>query len=197
MTLAFSQSCENNKEPLLSLLKPLFAHSTRVLEIGSGTGQHAVHFAAAMPQLLWQPSDRSDYDEDLALRCSQSQLANLLPPIHFDVTQPWLLEPVDAVFTANTLHIMSWGEVESFFQGVGQLLKPQGLACVYGPFNYHGNYTSASNTQFDQWLQSRDPLSAIRDFEKINALAQQAGLSLQADHEMPANNRCLVWKKNA
>ncbi|MCR8922034.1 class I SAM-dependent methyltransferase [Dasania sp. GY-MA-18] len=195
MTLAFSQSCENNKDPILAVLKPLFANTKRVLEIGSGTGQHAVYFAAAMPQLQWQPSDRSDYDEDLEQRCAQSQLSNLLTPIHFDVAQHWLLDPVDAIFTANTLHIMSWDEVQRFFAGVAELLENNGLVCVYGPFNYHGDYTSASNAQFDQWLQSRDPLSGIRDFEKVDALAQQAGLQLLADHEMPANNRCLVWKK--
>lgn len=195
MTLASSQSCENNKASILAVIQPLLVSTKRVLEIGSGTGQHAVYFAEAMPHLDWQPSDRFDYPADLEQRCQQSHLSNLLKPIHFDVAQRWLLDTVDAIFTANTLHIMSWSEVEVFFKGAGEFLPVNGLIASYGPFNYNGHYSSDSNAQFDQWLKARDPLSGIRDFEKVNALAQQNGLLLQSDHLMPANNRCLIWKK--
>ena len=195
MPLAFSQACENNKEPILAVLKPLFADKSSVLEIGSGTGQHAVYFSQAMPHLTWQPSDRPDYFDDLSLRCEQAQLNNLLHPIHFDVTNPWQLSPVDAVFTANTLHIMSWQEAIQFIHSAGNFLQPGGLLCAYGPFNYKGAYTSDSNAQFDAWLKRRDPLSGIRHFETLCEHALQSSLHLVDDHPMPANNRCLVWQK--
>lgn len=195
MPLACSQACENNKAPILAIIKPLFAELKQVLEVGSGTGQHAVYFAEQMPELQWQPSDRKAYLGDLSQRCKQSQLTNLAEPIAFDVSQHWLLEEVDGVFSANTLHIMSADEVEDFFAGAGGILKPTGLLCVYGPFNYGGTYTSESNRQFDQWLKQRDPLSGIRDSEWVNELASNQGLSLEADHPMPANNRLLVWRK--
>lgn len=197
MPLACSQACENNKAPILAIIKPLFAELKQVLEVGSGTGQHAVYFAEQMPELQWQPSDRKAYLSDLRERCKLSQLANLAEPIAFDVSQHWLLEAVDGVFSANTLHIMSADEVEDFFAGVGEILKPAGLLCVYGPFNYGGSYTSESNRQFDQWLKQRDPLSGIRDSEWVKELAANQGLSLQADHSMPANNRLIVWRKSA
>lgn len=193
--LTFSQACENNKDPILAVLQPLLVGTKLVFEIGSGTGQHAVHFASAMPHLIWQPSDRVGYQESLALRCQQSSLKNMLAPIDFDVAQHWQIDPVDAVFTANSLHIMSWNEVKHFLTGVGDRLQAGGLFCVYGPFNYQGQYSSASNAQFDQRLKDRDPLSGIRDFEAVDQLAQLAGLTLLVDNKMPANNRCLIWQK--
>ncbi|MGK0440646.1 MAG: hypothetical protein ACJA0N_000441 [Pseudohongiellaceae bacterium] len=193
--LTFSQACENNKDPILAVLQPLLVGTKLVFEIGSGTGQHAVHFASAMPHLIWQPSDRAGYQESLALRCQQSSLKNILAPIDFDVSQHWQIDPVDAVFTANSLHIMSWNEVKHFLTGVGDRLQAGGLFCVYGPFNYQGQYSSASNAQFDQRLKDRDPLSGIRDFEAVDQLAQLAGLTLLVDNKMPANNRCLIWQK--
>ena len=195
MPLAFSQACENNKEPILNAISPFLASVKRVFEIGSGTGQHAVYFAEKLPYLQWQATDRHDYLPDLKARCLQSGLSNLLTPFAFDVEQPWLFDDTEAIFSANSLHIMSWGEVEHFFMGVGSVLKQGGYCCIYGPFNYNGAYTSESNAGFDQWLKNRDALSGIRDFEAVNALAEEAGMRLCLDNAMPANNRCLIWKK--
>jgi cyclopropane fatty-acyl-phospholipid synthase-like methyltransferase len=169
-----------------------------VLEIGSGTGQHAVHFAAHLPHLSWQPSEVAALLPALAERVRLEGSPNLRSPIALDVrATPWPHAEADAIFSANTLHIMGWNEVEDFFRGVGTALGPGGVLCVYGPFNYQGRYTSASNAQFDAWLKTRDPHSALRDFEAVNARAVAQQLLLTADHAMPANNRTLVWRRPA
>ena len=184
---------------ILAVLQPLFSSaecsSIFVLEVGSGTGQHAIHFAQALPHLQWQPADRSDNIAGITAWREWAALDNVLPPLLLDVNQPWPLPSAQNIFSANTLHIMSWNEVQKFFTGVGAVLAPGGILCVYGPFNYGGQFTSDSNAQFEQWLKARDSLSGIRDFEAVNSLAQAQGLSLLADNPMPANNRCLVWKK--
>ena len=195
MQRPFSQACENNKAAILAVLKPLFASVDKVLEIGSGTGQHAVYFAEQLPHLQWQAADQQDYIAGIESWLEFAGLPNTLPPLVLDVNQPWPITSVPAIFSANTVHIMSWLEVEQFFAGLASVLQAGGVFCLYGPFNYQRRYTSDSNARFDQWLQQRDPLSAIRDFEAIEQLAQQAGLKLLADHAMPANNRCLVWQK--
>lgn len=196
MNKPFSPSCENNKRPILSVLRQSFAAAGSVLEIGSGTGQHAVFFAESMPWLAWQPSDRAENLPGIRAWCEDVSLPNLLVPIELDVAAlPWPALRVDAVFSANTAHIMHWPEVETFIAGVGAVLPKGGTFCLYGPFNYAGRYTSDSNAQFDTWLRQRDPSSGIRDFEAIERLARDAGLRLAADHEMPANNRTLVWRK--
>jgi SAM-dependent methyltransferase len=198
MNKPFSQACENNKRPILAVLRTAFASVDSVLEIGSGTGQHAVFFAAEMPWLRWQPSDCAENLPGIRAWCRDAALANLLPVLELDVTRPvWPVDAAAAVFSANTAHIMSWAAVELFFAGVGARLRPGGVFCLYGPFNYDGQYTSASNQQFDAWLQARDPRSGIRDFEAVAALAQRAGLAPAADHAMPANNRLLVWRRPA
>lgn len=189
-------ACERNRQPILEKLQPLLADVTSVLEIGSGTGQHAVYFAAQMPHLQWQPSDRAENLPGIALWRQDSGLENLLPALQLDVTKPWPLEQTDAIFSANTLHIMGWQAVEAFFAGVGRHLSAGGWLVIYGPFNYAGRYSSDSNAAFDQWLKARDPQSGIRDFEAVNALAEKAGLALESDHAMPANNRLLVWHKH-
>ena len=166
-----------------------------MLEIGSGTGQHAVHFAAAMPWLAWQCSDRADNLPGIAAWRDEAALANTPPAIELDVDGPWPKNGFDAVFTANSLHIMGWPQVEAFFAGVGKVLQEDGLLIVYGPFNYGGEFTSDSNRAFDQWLKDRDPASGIRDFEAVDALARAIGLALVEDNAMPANNRALVWQK--
>lgn len=197
-----SEACERNKGPILEVLRRAFADSRRVLEIGSGTGQHATYFSTHLPHLGWQPSDRGEYLPILR-RCLQPQRpANLLEPMELDVrAHPWPFEGIDAVFTANTLHIMDWPAVQALFRGIGTVLggaaardvaRPA-VVCVYGPFRYGGRYTSDSNVAFDRFLQDRDPLSGIRDFEAVDALARSEGLYLQADHAMPANNQLLVW----
>ncbi len=192
----FSESCVQNRAPILAVLRDVFADRSHVLEIGSGTGQHAVDFGAELPHLRWQTADVPHYHPGIHAWLDEAALPNVLPPIALDVNQTaWRSGRYDAVFSANTLHIMSWPEVEQFFEGVGTVLAPGGVLTVYGPFNYHGAYTSESNARFDAWLKTRDPASGVRDFEAIETLARAQGLVLQQDVAMPANNRTLVWRK--
>ncbi|TQM16711.1 uncharacterized protein DUF938 [Pseudoxanthomonas sp. 3HH-4] len=191
----FAPSCERNQGPILEALLRHFAGTHRVLEIGSGTGQHAVHFAAAMPWLSWQASDRTDNLPGIARWRDDAGLPNTPPAIELDVDGPWPDATFDAVFTANSLHIMGWTQVRAFFAGIAAVLEGGGLLVVYGPFNYGGDFTSDSNRAFDQWLKDRDPASGIRDFEAVDALARGIGLVLVEDNAMPANNRCLVWRR--
>ncbi|HLY52437.1 MAG TPA: DUF938 domain-containing protein [Steroidobacteraceae bacterium] len=196
--LAHSEACERNKGPILAVLTGALAAERCVLEIGSGTGQHAVYFAQHLPHLEWQPSERPGELAGLAERIRLEGPPNLQPAIELDVrARPWPVGSVDAVFSANTLHIMAWEAVEDFFRGVGAVLRRPGVLCVYGPFRYGGEYTSASNADFDRYLHLRDPASGIRDFEALAALASAQGLALAADHAMPANNRTLVWRRPA
>lgn len=193
--LPLSEACERNKDPVLGILRGAFASSRRVLEIGSGTGQHAVYFARHLPKLRWQPSDTGDSIGALRARIEQEGTANIAPPVLLDVrSHPWPVTDIDSIFSANTLHIMSWEAVREFFRGVGALLATGGVLCVYGPFRYAGRYTSESNAAFDRYLQERDAASGIRDFEAVNELAQQESLELVGDHDMPAHNRTLVWR---
>ena len=191
----FAPSAERNREPILAVLRHHFAEVARVLEIGSGTGQHGVYFAMKMPWLTWQCSEREEHLPGIRQWLEEAMLPNTPPPIALDVDGEWPSQHFNAVFSANTLHIMGWAAVENFFRGVGALLGPRGSLVVYGPFNYEGRYTSDSNREFDGWLKARDPQSAIRDFEAVDALAREQGLLLIDDVAMPANNRCLVWRK--
>lgn len=192
----FSESCEQNREPIMAVLRKHFADRSHVLEIGSGTGQHAVYFGAELPHLRWQTADVPLHHAGIQLWLADAKLPNVLPPLALDVNQTgWREGRYDAVFSANTLHIMSWPEVEKFFEGVGAVLQTDGILAVYGPFNYAGRYTSESNARFDAWLKARDPASGVRDFEAVDALARAQGLILQQDIAMPANNRTLVWRK--
>lgn len=194
-TLPFSEACERNKDPILEKLRVHFAGATRVLEIGSGTGQHALHFAAALPQLVWQTSEVPGQDEAVRARLAAHPLPNVLAPLALDVRGAWPAGPFDAIFSANTLHIMGWPEVEAFFRGAGRLLSGGGTLAVYGPFRYCGTFTSRSNADFDRMLRDRDAASGIRDFEDVDRLAAQAGLEFQRDVTMPANNQLLVWHR--
>jgi cyclopropane fatty-acyl-phospholipid synthase-like methyltransferase len=194
--LPISEACERNKEPILGVLRERFAHRVQVLEIGSGTGQHAVHFARHLSHLVWHPTEQLQYLSDLAARIESEGTPNLRAPTVLDVRQSvWPISSVDAIFTANTLHIMSWAEVEAFFQGVGRVLTPGGVLCIYGPFRYEGRYTSDSNRAFDAMLQERDPLSGLRDIHALTGLGRPLGLELAADHDLPAFNRLLVFLK--
>ena len=190
----FSDSCERNKEPILEVLRETFDQPGEVLEIGSGTGQHAAYFAAALPYLQWQPSDLPASHSGILAWLEHARLPNLLPPLELDVSGDWPGRTFDYVFSANTLHIMGWPEVVLFFAGTREMLRSGGRLVVYGPFNYGGEYTSESNARFDEWLKSRDSRSGIRHFEEVDALAQCAGLHLLMDRAMPANNRILVWE---
>ncbi len=193
----FSEACERNKESILNTIKPYLNYSKSLLEIGSGTGQHAAYFASAMPQLTWQTSDLRENHPSIIAWIESSELNNLRKPFTLDVSSRyWDIEPVDAIFTANTAHIMSWDSVKSMFSGVGKNLKPGGHFLIYGPFNVAGKFTSESNEKFNLWLQQQNPDSAIRDYEDILSHARHNGLSLIERHQMPANNMLLAFQKN-
>lgn len=195
--LTYSEACARNQAPILARLAPLLAESRRLLEIGSGSGQHAAHFASSLPQLSWQPTELDVYLESLAANLQRHGGDNILPPRVLDVTAPhWPGAPYDAVFTANTLHIIGWTEVEALISGVGRVLQRGGLLCIYGPFRYGGHYTSDSNGEFDRWLRCRDPRSGIRDFEAVDTLAAAEGLVLEHDFAMPANNQLIIWRRD-
>ncbi|MDO9467597.1 MAG: DUF938 domain-containing protein, partial [Thiobacillus sp.] len=163
---------------------------------GSGTGQHAVYFAPALPHLVWQTADVPPHHAGIRAWLDDAALPNVRPPLALDANDAaWHGGRYDAVFSANTLHIMSWPEVERCFSGIGAVLESGGALVIYGPFNYNGAYTSASNARFDAWLKARDPASGVRDFEAVDALARAQGLILQQDIAMPANNRTLVWRR--
>ena len=194
----FAESSEQNKHAILGVLQDEFAQVQNVLEIGSGTGQHAVFFAAQLSHLRWHASDVVENLPGITLWLSEYRGNNLSGPYALDVTQAaWPLDQVDAVYSANTAHIMHWPAVQAMFTGIGQILQQGGLFCLYGPFNYHGAYTSESNARFDAWLKARDPLSGVRDVDDLGELGAGAGLQLVRDHPMPANNRTLVWEKIA
>jgi cyclopropane fatty-acyl-phospholipid synthase-like methyltransferase len=196
MVKSYVEACERNRAPILEVLRVELAGRSRLLEIGSGTGQHAVYFAAEFPGLVWQTSDLVENHADIRAWLSEAGLPNVLPPLALDVcNDDWPTESYDAVFSSNTAHWMSWPEVECLFSGVGKVLQPDGVFCLYGAFNYRGEYTSESNARFDRWLMARDPSSGIRDFEALDALARAAGMALENDYEMPANNRTLVWSR--
>lgn len=195
MIKPFSQACENNKGPILEVLKTVFNKTKSVLEVGSGTGQHSVFFAEQLPHLQWYTSDRRINHEGINLWHKEANLTNLHGPLELDLNYAWPVNNVDAIYTANTFHIVSWQLVEQFFKGISTHLVSQGVVCIYGPFKYQGQFTSASNEEFDRFLTQRDPFSGIRDFEAIEQLATQAGLTLISDTAMPANNQLLVFKR--
>ena len=197
MDKPFAPACERNKAPILEALRERFADRRQVLEIGSGTGQHAVHFAAALPHLQWKCSELAENLPGLRLWLYEVALPNLPPPQVLDVTQPLPEGPWDAVFSANTLHIMGWSEVERLFDGLALRLPLHGLLTVYGPFNIGGRFTSDSNQRFDQQLRSADPRRGIRDLEAVDALAERAGLTLLDQRDMPAHNLCVCWQRVA
>ena len=192
----YSGACDQNREPILSVLETLLANAKTVLEIGTGTGQHAVYFGEKLPHLLWQCSDQAQYHEGIQSWLNEAALANVLPPLALNVSEDhWPESQYDAIYSANVMHIMHWQNVVDLFVSGAKCLKEDGLMICYGPFNYEGKYTSQSNANFDQSLKMRDPESGIRDFEALQKLANENGLSFVQDIEMPANNRILVWRK--
>jgi cyclopropane fatty-acyl-phospholipid synthase-like methyltransferase len=194
----YSEACERNRDPILQVLRDDFAQARSVLEVGSGSGQHAVYFARHLPHLTWHTSDAVVYHAGIEAWIADSGLSNVKHPLTLDVRDtPWPLVSVDAIFSANTLHIMDSDCVEAFFRGAARLLPVGGMLAIYGPFNYGGRFTSASNARFDADLRARGVGSAIRDFEAVNALARHIGLALVRDVEMPANNRTLVWRRES
>lgn len=197
LTIPFSAACERNKDPILEVLRPHFENIADVLEVGSGTAQHALHFAEHCPNLRWQTSDQSQYLEGICAQLQNSDASNVLAPICLDVEQrDWgnLDKRYEAIYSANTLHIMNQEQVTAFFAGLPNVVQAGSLLMLYGPFKYGGEFTSASNASFDQTLRARGVGSAIRDFEWADQLASAEGFELLADHAMPANNQCLVWR---
>lgn len=196
MQKPFAESCVQNQQVILDVLKTLFTRPGEVLELGSGTGQHAVFFAQHLPHLGWQPSDLADQHVGMQMWLDEAGHERIRLPLEIDVDYgPWPVTDVDYVFTANTTHIISAAQVENMFRYVAASMASGGLFAQYGPFNYNGEYTSESNARFDQWLKQRDPNSCIKDFEKLQCLAEENNMTLYKDIEMPANNRILVWKK--
>lgn len=194
--LPYSQACENNKAPILEKLQAIFTAPGKVLEIGTLTGQHAVHFAQAMPHLQWQPSDHPEAADLCRPRLEQAALPNMLPVVELDVGDTnWPVDTFKWAFSANTAHIMAWSEVERMFRGIGERLPEDGAFCLYGPFNNRGEYSSDSNRRFDQHLKSQAAHMGIRDLVDICALAESAGMTLAENYPMPANNRLLVFQR--
>lgn len=190
-------SCARNREPILAVLRRHFADRRRVLEIGSGTGQHAVFFAAELPHLIWQASDRLENLAGIQAWLDEAALGNTPAAMPFDVGDAWPVRRFDAVFSANTLHIMSWPEVGRLFAGLPGVMADDFTLVIYGPFNHDGRYTSESNAAFDAWLKQGGVQRGLRDLDAVDALAAQAGLKLIEDCPMPSNNRCLVWHRAA
>lgn len=196
MNKPYAASCEQNQQVILDVLKTLFVASGNVLEIGSGTGQHAVFFSEHFPDLIWQPSDLEAEHVGMKMWLDEVEHKRIQAPLMLDVDMPkWTIDKKDYIFTANTTHIMSAQQTEKMFKHIGGCLKTDGLFVQYGPFNYNKKYTSESNANFDVWLKQRNPLSCIKDFETIETLAAENNMHLFKDIEMPANNRMLVWQK--
>lgn len=196
MDKPFSQACINNRGPIADILERVFANKRDILEIGSGTGQHAVWFASKMSHLCWQTSDQVQNHAGICQWLDEYPLPNLLAPISLNVlTDPWPNRSYDGIYSANTAHIMPWEAVVAMFAGVGERLLSSGVFCLYGPMKYRGELDAQSNVQFDRMLQQQFPHQGIREFHDINRLALEAGLVLLEDVAMPANNRFLVWQK--
>jgi SAM-dependent methyltransferase len=193
----FADACERNRGPILQVLRQWFTQPGSVLEIGAGTGQHAVHFAAHLPHLQWQPTDCAANLAGIGEWVSEAALPNLRAPLQLDVRdREWPVQTVDYAYSANTAHIMGWPEVELMFAGIARVLRPGGVFCLYGPFNRDGQFTSESNRAFDASLRARDPRMGIRDDQALHSLARQHGMTFATEHAMPANNRVLVWKRS-
>lgn len=201
--LPFSQACENNKQPILEVLQQELKNSHHVLEVGSGTGPHSVYFAPRLTHLHWQTSDVYANHAIINAWHAAYPAPNLYAPLSFDVASDsipinkTINAPYDAVFTANTLHIMSWSLVTRLFETVGDMLPLEGKLIIYGPFNENGRYSSESNRQFDYSLRQRDSNSGIRALEDITAVAEKQHLLLINRYKMPANNEILVFRKSA
>ncbi len=194
--LPYSPACEENKRPILAVLTQWLTEPGALLEIGSGTGQHAVFFAPALPHLTWQPSDKADFLPAAAAWVRRYPAPNLLPPLELDVSMDvWPVTAADAVYAANVTHIMHWPDVQRLFQGVSRLLPEGGLFILYGPFG-HGEHTAASNRQFDSGLRMRDPGMGVREIVDLEREAAANGLTPAGRHDMPRDNQILVWRKS-
>ena len=197
MNKPYSEACDENKVPILAVIGSLFKDAGTLLEVGTGTGQHAAFFAAALPRLTWQTSDIPAHLPGIRLWLDEAGLPNLPPPLALDVTADWPAGPFDGVFSANTAHIMGEPEVAAMFRGVGRVLTPGGRFALYGPFSVGGRHRSGSNARFDAWLRERDPRMGVRDLDHLRRLGEESGLELVDDVPMPVNNQTLIWEKVA
>ena len=196
-TISFSSAAERNRQPILDQLQVLIPHHGSVLELGSGTGQHAVFFTQQLPDLLWQPTDREENLAGLSARFEAEGNDNILPPLQLDVIyDSWPGYIYDAAFSANTAHIMPWDAVVAMFTGVSAHLDIHARFCLYGPFNIDNCFTSQSNAHFDASLRARDSRMGIRDMAMIESLADLHDMRLEFKLAMPANNFILVFKKS-
>ena len=194
----YAESCERNQRPILEVLTQEFSDIRTVLEVGSGTGQHAIFFGARLPHLVWQTSDLAHAHAGILTWLAEAKLDNVRPPLAIDVNDDdWGIDSVEAIYTANTMHILSWKSISRMFAGFGKILAPSARVALYGPFRFDGQYTSESNAAFDRHLRSRDPLGGIRDFESLDELAQRQGLRLRHNYSLPSNNQILVWGRDA
>ena len=192
----FAPACERNKAPILEVLRRVFGDARDVLEIGSGTGQHAVWFASGLPHLVWKTSDLPRNHAGIDAWIDEARLDNVERPLTLDVgRKPWPLANAGGGFSANTAHIMHWPEVEAMYDGLAEVLSPGARFVLYGPFAYDGRHTSASNAAFDRSLRAQDPGMGVRDIRDLERIAAGGGMALEDDVAMPSNNRILVWRK--
>ena len=191
-------SAERNKGPILDVLARVLPRRGLVLEIASGTGQHVVHFAKALPDLTWQPSDPDgELRESVALRVAEEHLANINRPIDLDVTRlPWPVPTADAVLAINMIHVAPWSATLALFEGAKALLSTDHVLVLYGPYRRYGHHTSESNAQFDLDLRTHNPEWGLRDLEAVSDVAAGTGFVLAETVEMPANNFTLVCKRS-
>jgi cyclopropane fatty-acyl-phospholipid synthase-like methyltransferase len=195
-TIPFSSAAERNQQPILDQLQVLLPQPGTVLEIGSGTGQHAVYLTRNLPGLIWQPTDREENLPGLEACFTAEGNQRILPLLRLDViSDPWPGRSYDAAFSANTAHIMSWDAVIAMFAGISAHLVADARFCLYGPFNVNNRFTSESNAIFDARLRAEDPVMGIRDMSSIETLASLHHLRLEHQLVMPANNFILVFKK--
>ena len=198
--LSFSDACERNKKPILEVLEKYMPKRGLVLEIGSGTGQHAVYFAGKFGTIKWQPSEVPENLPGLTARIEAEGNEFVKPPIAIDVLKDdisaWPERILTAAFSANTSHIMDWQTVRGMFAGLGTKLKPRGVFCLYGPFNNGGKYTSDSNQAFDLRLKSQNPEMGLRDIQSLETLAGKNDMKLIDLVPMPAENMTLVFARN-
>jgi cyclopropane fatty-acyl-phospholipid synthase-like methyltransferase len=197
MDKPFSPACERNKDPILNVLKEIITKDDRrLLEVGAGSGQHAVYFAPHFPQVEWYPTDVAANLMGMKLWFKEYNIPNIRPPIRLEVGKDELPKlKFDVVFTANTFHIMNWKECKSLMKMFGGRLREGSRVVIYGPFKYDGEFTSESNAEFDLQLKARDPLSGIRSFEDVNNTMIKNGFELVVDEDMPANNQMLVYSR--
>ncbi len=191
----FAPAAEENRDAILSVLRQIFKHTKTVLEIGSGTGQHAAFFSQQLPHLDWQSSDKHEMLAGIRMWINDTNSQNALMPIELDVNLAWPQQCYQGAYAANIAHIMHWYEIEALFSGLDRVLTDAGIFCLYGPFNSNGKYTSKSNRHFDQWLKNRDPESGIRNKNDLDQLALKNNLQISTEYEMPANNKILCWRR--